>query len=235
MSNLQELLDVGKELGYSGKELQDFVKEQQEKQREERQKERQFQLEQEQLRLVEEDKKRAHEVELKRLESERHRNSPTNSTDGGSGDGVAKRTPKLPAFVDGKDDIDSYLQRFERFAKHQRWERTEWATCLSALLTGAALDVYSRLGDEDAQDYDVLKKELLKRYDLTEEGYRNKFRSARPYSEETPSQLLVRLTGYCDKWLELSELPQTCEGVKKLMIREQFMRSCPKELTSHLI
>lgn len=26
------------------------------------------------------------------------------------------KAPKLPSFVDGKDDLDAYLQRFERFA-----------------------------------------------------------------------------------------------------------------------
>ena len=26
------------------------------------------------------------------------------------------KAPKFPSFVDGKDDLDAYLQRFERFA-----------------------------------------------------------------------------------------------------------------------
>jgi predicted transcriptional regulator len=41
-----------------------------------------------------------------------------------------------------------------------------------ALLKGRALEVYSRMTTEDALDYSKLKDRLLKRYNLTEEGYR---------------------------------------------------------------
>ena len=51
------------------------------------------------------------------------------------------KAPKLPSFVDGKDDLDAYLQRFERFATTAKWEKTGWASKLSALLSGRALEV----------------------------------------------------------------------------------------------
>ena len=68
---------------------------------------------------------------------------------------AAKR--ELPSIVDGKDDLDAYLQRFERFATTAKWEKTGWASKLSALLSGRALEVYSRLSEEAAQDYDRVK------------------------------------------------------------------------------
>ena len=64
------------------------------------------------------------------------------------------KAPKLPSFVDGKDDLDAYLQRFERFAATDKWEKTGWTSKLSALLSGRALEAYSRLSEEAAQDYD---------------------------------------------------------------------------------
>ena len=51
------------------------------------------------------------------------------------------RSPDLPHFVDGKDDLDSYLLRFERYATVANWPQTNWATQLSALLSGKALGV----------------------------------------------------------------------------------------------
>ena len=75
--------------------------------------------------------------------------------------------PKLPSFVDGKDDLDAYLQRFERFAATAKWEKTGLASKRSALLCRRALEVYSRLSEEGAQDYDRVKLALLKRYDIT--------------------------------------------------------------------
>ena len=72
--------------------------------------------------------KREHELEIPGLAVENADGRPEVR------EGRAK-APKLPSFVDGKDDLDAYLQRFERFA-------------------GRALEVYLRLSEEAAQDYD---------------------------------------------------------------------------------
>jgi len=91
--------------------------------------------------------KREHELELARLAA----------TNGGGRtaerDDRAK-APKLPSFVDGKDDLDAYLQRFERFAETAKWKKDGWASKLRALLSGRALKVYSRLSEDAAKDYD---------------------------------------------------------------------------------
>ena len=85
---------------------------------------------------------------------------------------IKVKIPKLPPFNEGKDNMDSYLKRFERFATNAKWPKEEWATNLSTLLQGKALDVYSRLSSTEATDYDKLCDALLKRYQLTEEGFR---------------------------------------------------------------
>ena len=61
------------------------------------------------------------------------------------------KVPVLPGFVDGKDNLDSYLLRFERYDTDAGWERSDWATRLSPSLSGRALDVYSGLSDEQAR------------------------------------------------------------------------------------
>ena len=55
------------------------------------------------------------------------------------------KSPKLPSFIDEKDELDSYLLRFERHAENASWEKDTWAIKLSALLTGRAMDVYTRM------------------------------------------------------------------------------------------
>ena len=82
------------------------------------------------------------------------------------------RPPKLPAFVCGRDNLDVYINRFERYAVAQQWAPDTWAVNLSALLTGKALDTYSRLDDDDAIDYNTVKAAILKHYSLTSEGFR---------------------------------------------------------------
>ena len=55
-----------------------------------------------------------------------------------------------------------------------------WAAYLSALLKGLALDVYDTLSTELEADHDMFKDALLKNFDMTERGFRKKFRYGRP-------------------------------------------------------
>ena len=74
------------------------------------------------------------------------------------------KTPKLPSFMEGKDEIDNFIQRFERYAGANGWAEENLAISLSALLTGKALEAYTTLSEEDASNYVKLKNALLKRY-----------------------------------------------------------------------
>lgn len=47
------------------------------------------------------------------------------------------------------------------------------------MLSGKALEAYSKLSDEDSDDYDVIKRAILKRYELTAEAYPEKSRQCR--------------------------------------------------------
>jgi len=92
---------------------------------------------------------------------------------------------------DEMDDMDSYLHRFERYAELQGWKRDDvWAVFLSALLKGRALDVYAWLPPEQSKDYEVLKTALLKRYALTEEGYKSNCYGSKPEKGDHRSSLL---------------------------------------------
>ena len=143
----------------------------------------------EERRIAAEEKKTELKVEKIWLELEARRLSQSQNSEQlnqGSVENVV-RTPPLLSFVDGKDNLDEYLQRFERYASVAKWNRSTWATQLSPLLTGKAVEVYNRLPPEEAMDYERLKVALLERYDFTERGYREKFREARPEGHESPS------------------------------------------------
>ena len=246
---LKELIAQGKEIGLEGEELRQFIQEQQAYEREERLKRRQEAADdwaaQEQKRRFEAEeaeKKRLHDAEQERLrlaqELEMRRlEQRTEQSHVHQDRGVARvraKTPKLPVFVDGKDDIDAYLERFERYATNLEWEEDAWAINLSALLTGKALEVYSRLSAIEANYYDTVKKALLKRYQLTEDGFRRKFREAEPEVGESPGQFITRLHNYLLRWMKMAGAPETYEGLKQLMVMDQFLQRCPKELAVHL-
>ena len=144
------------------------------------------------------------------------------------------KVPKMPYFDEERDFMDSYLGRFERFAKSQNWNEDDWALYLSALLKGRALDVYSMMPVEHANDYNKLKDALLKRYQLSADGFKKRFHSAKPGAGETPSQFLTRLDNYLVRWIELAKVDKTYEGLKTLIVQEQYLSTCPKEMAMHL-
>ena len=74
----------------------------------------------------------------------------------------------------------------------------------------------------------------MKRYNLTEDGYRRKFRASIPEVDENPEQFIVRLDTYLLPWLELSKTDHSFEGLKDLIVKEQFIDSRPKELAIYL-
>lgn len=108
-------------------------------------------------------------------------------------DPSTKPKPKIPFFDEATDDMDSYLERFEWIAENYNWDKAEWPFHLSQYLRGKATEAYTRLSKTDRKDYDVVKEALLRRYNLTDEGYRKKFRESQPEEGETPQQFIVRL------------------------------------------
>ena len=150
-------------------------------------------------------------------------------------DQVKPKLPRLPAFVDGKDDLDSWLLRFERFANTSGWPKENWCTSLSALLTGRALEVFCCSSKTEAIDYDRLKEVLQKRYNLTEDGYRQKFRACTAEDGENSNMFIVHLKIYLERGMVLSETPQTYDELRDLCIRKQFLDKSPFDLSTYLL
>lgn len=244
MTTIQALKELGEQLGLEGTDLRDFVKEQQylereerTKEREEREKQRDFEKEKQdremQLRRME------FEIEMKKLETSVMQEGLNDSKEdvGHTVDIRGRRMakgPKMPCFDESKDDMDSFLHRFEIYADSQGWLKDQWAVYLSALLKGRALEVYSRLPVKEAQNYDILKDALLKRFNLTEEGFKQKFKSAKPENNEAPAQFLARLENYLMRWIELANVEKDFEGLKNLVVREQYLESCSVQLAIFL-
>ena len=47
------------------------------------------------------------------------------------------------------------------------------------------------MSNEDANNYNKLKKATLTRYSFTEDGYRERYRDVNPETEEMPDQFIV--------------------------------------------
>ncbi|KAJ8044409.1 hypothetical protein HOLleu_07148 [Holothuria leucospilota] len=218
--DLEKLVGIGKSFGLSGDALHKFVQGEQDKVLA--------------AKKLEDDRardERAHQLELKKLQLELDKVRQSLGDTKSHGNIGKGKSPKLPYFNDSVDDLDAYLQRFERYATSQNWDKdTEWVINLSALLKGKALDVYSRLPLKESCNYDTLKKALFRKYHLTEQGFRQKFRWARPEIGEDPFQFAVRLDNLLTRWVEMAEINPTYSELRGLLIREQFLNACSKEL-----
>ncbi|XP_070200772.1 uncharacterized protein [Littorina saxatilis] len=144
---------------------------------------------------------------------------------------VADRT-RLPTFDDDKDELDDFLRRFERIASDQKWEEATWASRLSTCLKGRALQLYNALEDDEARDYQALKKALLQRFNLTAEAYRRRLRNSKRLSGELSHQFVARLNLYLRRWVEMAEKNWTVDDLADLIVMEQLMSSLRPEVVT---
>ena len=250
---------MGKEMGLTGEKLAEFVEKNEAKfaaeiDREERRIEREMKQKELEMKIqadkdsderkqkhlelevqsrkdMEEQRLRA-EVEIEALKLKALELESSNQRSGESSmiEVSTKPKPKIPFFDEKVDDMDAYLERFEWVAENYNWEKTEWSFHLSQYLRGKATEAYTRLSKTDRKDYDIVKETLLRRYNLTDKGYRKKFRESLPEDEETPQQFMVRLKDYLEKWIQLSGGKSAID----LFLVEQFINSCPPELAAYL-
>lgn len=130
-------------------------------------------------------------------------------------------------------DLNAYLHRFERITIGQGRERSKWANALSLCPVGVALSVFGRMPAQESLDYD-LAKTSLERFRLTAEGFRENIRSCKPKNSETGKQFVCHITNYFDRWMELSDMEKTFEGVRDRMVGEQLLNRCSNKLAIFL-
>ena len=99
---------------------------------------------------------------------------------------------KLPKLTES-DDIVAYLTTFERVMKAYEVKEERWVFKLATNLVGKAQQAYAALGPEDAGSYKAVKEAILRRYDITEECYRQRFRLQKRNSGESYRDLVAKL------------------------------------------
>eukprot|EP00731_Ephydatia_muelleri_P002480 Em0001g2480a len=97
----------------------------------------------------------------------------------------------------------------------------------SVYLTGKAQLAFAAMRAEDTGSYRCLIDAILRRYDISEETYRRRFREAVKKEEETVSELTVRLNDLLQKWTKECK---TVEDIRDMMVQEQLLDALPREL-----
>ncbi|XP_070174274.1 uncharacterized protein [Littorina saxatilis] len=208
--------------------------------REEAQKQRDFEeakvqrMERMESERIDEMKKLQDEAQrhAERLEEQRANNQRAHQK---ARDGMVESTKvTLPAFDENKEDIEAYLTKFERFAEELDWDQTTWARRVSTKLNVKATTLIGDMSKEDARDYQLVKKELLRGFRCTAESYREKFRAARRKSEETFSTYVSRITRYLHSWMDLAEKQRTYKDLFDLVLLEQLLTGIPQSVATFI-
>lgn len=120
------------------------------------------------------------------------------------------------------DDIEAYLTTFERLMRAYDVNQNTWALKLAPQLTGKAQQAYAAMDSTQATDYDAVKEAILHRYRITEETYRQRFRTTRRKEEEMQTELVTRLKDAARKWTKNCT---TLEELLDTMVMEQFLNT----------
>ena len=125
-----------------------------------------------------------------------------------------------------RDDIEAYLVTFERIMKAHKVDEDRWAHYLAPQLTGRAQLAFAAVPTADSAKYEAIKAAILQRYDINEEAYRRRFRTAARGDGETNREHAVRLMELQRKWLKDCT---TVEGLQEAIGLEQFLSTLPQE------
>lgn len=169
------------------------------------------------------------ELELRRLELEqRQLDSGRASSEGSSQRKVEsfKMSKLMQPFKVG-EDIGLFLVNFERTCEKLGFRRETWSQRLLTLLPCEAADVVARLSKEDAEMYEKAKASLLRKYRLTTEAFRQRFRSMRKKPEQGYPELAYDLRANLIEWLKSADVYGEHDKVVECVALEQFYRCLP--------
>ena len=126
------------------------------------------------------------------------------------------------------DDIKAYLTTFERMMAAYEVPENCWPYKLALMLTGKVQQAYAAMEPARAADYvEVKTASYLRRYDISEETYCQRFRVTTREEGETYQELVTRTEDLMEKWLK------SCKMMKEMKQRfavEQFLTSLPAEI-----
>ncbi|XP_077535981.1 uncharacterized protein LOC144148299 [Haemaphysalis longicornis] len=179
--------------------------------------------------------RRADELEMKRLELEILKaRSGSGVGEASSGGGVKlsfKMKDLMQPFKVG-EDMGLFLVNFERTCEKVDFPRDTWPQRLLTLLPCEAADVVARLTRQEAEDYSKVKACLLKKYRLSAEAYRQRFREGERGRNESYSEFAYKLMANFEEWLKEEGAFGDHDKVVQRLGLEQFYRRIPASMRS---
>ena len=105
---------------------------------------------------------------------------------------------------------------------------------LQSVLTGKTREVYSALSVEQSADYEVVKREILKTYELVPEAYHQQFRASKCKDGQTYMEFARQKEALFNRWLTSQQVGGSFEKLKQLILLEEFKSCVPVKVKTYL-
>ncbi|XP_073498564.1 uncharacterized protein [Phyllobates terribilis] len=144
---------------------------------------------------------------------------------------INPRRPLLENFpVVGKDtDLDTFLRGFEKTCRQYHLPLEQWALYLAPGLRGKAAEVFADLPSDLDGNYEAIKEALVRKYNLTSEVYRRKFRNLQRGSADSYADFVSTLRSTFHQWIRGLSV-SSFEALTDLMVKDQFLHMCPTDV-----
>ena len=221
-------LEIQKEMEMAKLQLEQERLKMEEKERQER-----LAIEKEKLEM--EERVKLKEIEAKvQMENDKLEKQGSSDASTNSGfDATIKNIRLVPKFEE--KEVDKYFLHFEKITESLKWPKESWTLLLQSVFTGKAREIYSSLSIEQCQNYDAVKKAVLKAYELVPETYRQKFRSAKKESNQTHVEFArVQEQNMFDRWLTSKNVNEDFKQLRQLVLIEQFKECIHANMKTHL-
>ncbi|GFX93182.1 retrovirus-related Pol polyprotein from transposon 17.6 [Trichonephila clavipes] len=133
-----------------------------------------------------------------------------------------------------KFDLERFKIESGFRVKRASIEKNEWVGQLLVLLPLEIVQFIAREPEEQAENYDYVKKLLLKRFKLSPEVFRQKFVQHQKKSDSTWKNFTFEITDYLDEWLIGLEI-NTSQDLKDLMVVDQLKKRANASMKDHFL
>jgi len=105
---------------------------------------------------------------------------------------------------------------------------------LQSVLVGKAREVYSTMSIEQSSQYDLVKKAILKAYELVPEAYRQNFRNYKKGDKQTYTEFAREKEALLDRWCASKEVADDFQKLRQLVLVEEFKACVPANIKTYI-
>ena len=175
------------------------------------------------LRTIEHENNKLVEMERLRLASvSASSHSVSDREDNPSIETFQRRLNLPPLKSSDRVEVLAYFEGFKKRCELLKIPEVYWGILLSTRIQGELLEMYNRIPSEKSGDYGEIEKTILKKYLVTADFFKDKFRSYRQSTGDTTMEYFAKLQSYVHRWLELSKVEKTYAAVCDFLVQDQY-------------